>query len=146
MSSLAMTAATSLREIVKPYRSAVFEQLEAVVFPNAPSMRYPVTLDLAWVVDDARLDTNKVIETPGALRFTAGGAYLSGNEVLPCDFTYISSYLKSPIPYTDTARLNIVSNANPEIPAAPAGTNATAKATVVVRGVIRLSSPLSNAV
>nr|WBM81660.1 MAG: coat protein [Myotis brandtii tymo-like virus 1] len=124
----------------KYYRDAQLTHLEAVVYPTSNSYKIPVTVDLVWTPADVTLSTGEVMKTPGSAKITVGGLNLVNHGVLACDLGYVNPILKSPIPYTNSPRLNIDFHQSPE--AVAEGTRSTEKGDVYIRGVVRLSHPI----
>lgn len=124
----------------KYFQNAQFKKLEAVVFPSAPSLKYPVSFDICWTTCDVNPSGDNVLAVPTSLRFTVGGLNLQSSPVYPADFNLINPEIKSSIPYTNLPRLCIHHRANPDCK--ETGSDRTIKASVYVRGLIRLCNPI----
>lgn len=124
----------------KYYRDAELTHLEAVVFPKAESYKIPVTVDLVWTPADVTMAFGDVMKTPGSARITAGGLNLVNHGVLPCDLNYVNPIIKCPIPYTNSPRLHVDFHQSKD--AVDEGLKAKEKASVYIRGTIRLSHPI----
>lgn len=138
--SVTVQSLPNVASIIKGYRDAYIVNLEAVVFPSAPSLKIPVTVDLCWTTADVTVDGTNVLATPSSARITIGGLALMHQATLPCDLGYINPIIKSPIPYTNHPRLNIFFHQNPD--AVNEGVNAKTKASVIIRGSVSVSHPL----
>lgn len=138
--SVTVQSLPNVANIIKGYRDAYLVHLEAVVFPSAPSLKIPVTVDLCWTTADVTVEGSNVLATPSSARITIGGLALMHQATLPCDLGYINPIIKSPIPYTNHPRLNIFFHLNQD--AVNEGTSAKTKASVVIRGSISVSHPL----
>lgn len=138
--SVTVQSLPNVASIIRGYRDAYLVHLEAIVFPSAPSLKIPVTVDLAWTTADVTVEGTNVLATPSSARITIGGLALMHQANLPCDLGYINPIIKSPIPYTNHPRLNIFFHSNPD--ALAEGTSAKTKASVVIRGSISVSHPL----
>lgn len=138
--SVTVQSLTNVASIIKGYRDAYIVQLEAIVFPSAPSLKIPVTVDLCWTTADVTVSGANVLATPSSARITIGGLALMHQATLPCDLGYINPIIKSPIPYTNHPRLNIYFHTNPD--AVAEGSKAKTKASVIIRGSISVSHPL----
>lgn len=138
--SVTVQSLTNVASIIKGYRDAYIVDLEAIVFPSAPSLKIPVTVDLCWTTADVTVEGVNVLATPSSARITIGGLALMHQATLPCDLGYINPILKSPIPYTNHPRLNIFFHQNPD--AVSEGVDAKTKASVIIRGSISVAHPL----
>jgi len=138
--SVPVQSLTAVRDKIKLYRDAVLTSCEAVVYPSAPSLKIPVTVDLVFTTADITVTGVDVLATPSSTRITVGGLSILRNGVLPADLKYINPIIKSPIPYTNHPRLNLLYHANPD--ATPAGESGSVKASIFIRGTIRVSNPL----
>lgn len=138
--SFTIQGLTKVAALIKPFRDATITSLEAIVFPSAPSLKIPVTVDLAWTTADLTVEGTNVLATPASARITVGGLQLLHQGILPADLGYINPIIKCPIPYTNHPRLNIYFHQNSD--AVSEGTAAKVKATVFVRGTLRLSHPI----
>lgn len=128
-----------IQQLVKPFRDAVLLSLEAIVYPLAPSYKNPVTIDVAFTPADVTVANLEIINTPGSARLTCGGLQLLHSGVITCDLGYINSIIKSPIPYSNTPRVNFRCLTNPDVPT----TSTTTLACLCVRGRIHLMHPLA---
>lgn len=128
----------SVKRIIEPFREASLVSLEAAVFPSAPSVKIPVTVDLAWTPADVSPDSS-LLQTPGAIRLTIGSLE-THNHIYPANLNCLNPIIKSHLPYTDSPRLNLAFKQSAE--AVAEGTRATIKASVIVRGLIAVSHPL----
>lgn len=117
------------------FRDAWVSNLEAVVFPNAVSFKYPITIDLAWTTADISPSANQVLATPASARITAGGLSLLHQGVLPADLGHLNPIVKSPIPYSNTPRLTISILEGSDDPG-------SSQAVVYIRGIIHASHPI----
>ncbi|BAD35018.1 coat protein [Bombyx mori latent virus] len=138
--SVTVQSLPNVSSIIKGYRDAYLVNLEAVVFPSAPSLKIPVTVDLCWTTADVTVEGFNVLATPSSARITMGGLALMHQATLPCDLGYINPIIKSPIPYTNHPRLNIHFHQSAD--AVLEGVRAGVKASVVIRGSISVSHPL----
>lgn len=138
--SVTVQSLPNVASIIKGYRDAYIVQLEAIVFPSAPSLKIPVTVDLCWTTADVTVEGVNVLATPSSARITIGGLALMHQATLPCDLGYINPIIKSPIPYTNHPRLNIFFHQNAD--AVAEGTKAKTKASVIIRGSVSVSHPL----
>ncbi|AVH76850.1 coat protein [Bee Macula-Like virus 2] len=130
-----------VKSLIQNFRDAQVVSLEAVVFPTANSLKIPVTVDLAWTPADVTASGTQVITTPGSARVTVGGLNLLNQGVLPCNLNYVNPCIKSPLPYTNHPRLNVHFMESPD--AKLEGVKATIKASVFIRGILRLGHPLA---
>ncbi|QBP37022.1 putative coat protein [Lampyris noctiluca tymovirus-like virus 1] len=128
-----------IQTLIKPFRDVVLLRLEAIVFPLAPSYKNPVTVDLAFTPNDVVVAGSSIIDTPGSARLTAGGLHLLQSGVVNCDLQYINNIVKSPIPYSNTPRINFRCHKNPDV----ATTSTTTLACVCIRGSLHLMHPLA---
>lgn len=135
----ALTSLTKIQTLIKPFRDAKLLHLEAVLYPNAPSYKTPVTVDLAWTPNDVTVANDDIIATPGSARITCGGLHLLQQGIVKCSLGYINPIIKCPIPYTNTPRINYLPHKHPDI----ATTSTTTLASLIVRGTILLSHPLA---
>lgn len=125
--------------IIKPYRDVTLLDLEAVVYPSAESYKHPLTIDIAWTPADVTVTGNSILSTPGSARITCGGLNLLNQGVVLCDLSHINCIVKSPIPYTNTPRLNYLPHKSNDVPA----TATTDTATLVIRGNLHCMHPLA---
>lgn len=128
-----------IKTLIKPFRDAVLLSLEAVVFPLAPAYKNPVTIDVAFTPADVTVANKQIISTPGSARLTCGGLHLLQSGVVPCDLGYINSIIKSPIPYSNSPRINFRCHQNPDV----ATTSTITLACLCVRGRLHLMHPLA---
>lgn len=128
-----------IQTLVKPFRDAVLLSLEAIVFPFAASYKNPLTIDVAFTPADVTVANNNIINTPGSARLTCGGLNLLQSGVVNCDLSYINSILKSPIPYSNTPRINFKPHLNSDIEK----TSTIPLACLCVRGQVHLMHPLA---
>lgn len=105
--SITVQSIPKVVKLIALFRDAYLTSLEAVVFPSAPSLKIPVTVDLAWTTADLTVDGKDVLATPSSARITVGGLQLLHQGILPANLGYINPIIKSPIPYTNHPRLNI---------------------------------------
>lgn len=138
--SVTVQSLPNVASIIKGYRDAYIVHLEAIIFPSAPSLKIPVTVDLCWTTADVTVEGSNVLATPSSSRITIGGLALMHQATLPCDLGYINPIIKSPIPYTNHPRLNIFFHQSQD--AVNEGVNAKTKASVIIRGSISVSHPL----
>lgn len=122
------------------FRDARLSHLEAVVFPTNESYKIPVSVDLVWTPADVTLSTGDVMKTPGSAKITVGGLNLVNHGVLPCNLGYVNPIVKSPIPYSNSPRLNI--DFHQATDAVAEGLKAKRKGQVFIRGTIELSHPI----
>nr|QQG34659.1 CP [Nasturtium officinale macula-like virus 1] len=138
--STVVNSLDTVKRITKYFRDAELISLEAVVYPMAGAYKYPVTVDLAWTPADVNVTGADVLNTPGSSRITSGGIHLMNHGVLTANLSYINPIIKSPIPYVNSPRLNFLFHVNPDV---PKDKDQKRKASVFIRGVIRVSHPLA---
>lgn len=129
-----------VRRHLEYFRDAELVTLDVIVFPAAGAYKIPVTVDLVWTPADVILNSGQVLDTPGSSRITVGGLNLASHATLACDLNYCNRILKSPIPYTNSPRLNIDFKQSKD--AASLGVNGELRADIYIRGTIRLSHPV----
>nr|AOF41059.1 polyprotein [Fig fleck-associated virus 2] len=126
-------------KLLGPYRHGVLLSLEAVIMPSANAAKYPQTLDAVWSTADHIISASEILATYGGQRLTWGEASMNAALNLPADLSHLNPVIKDSTTYKDTPRLNLRFYQNPD--SVSLGINAPISGSVIVRGVLRLSSP-----
>nr|ARK20052.1 coat protein [Diascia yellow mottle virus] len=133
---ITLSSDPTLSQLTAFYRHADLVECSAVLFPNFTSSSNPTHCDLAWVPANSTASPKNILKTYGGNRFTLGGP-ITANEVIsvPLPMNSVNCTIKDSVLYTDSPRLLAYSPAPLTAKTIPSGT-------LVIRGKVRLSSPL----
>ncbi|AAW88530.1 coat protein [Anagyris vein yellowing virus] len=118
------------------YRHAQLVECEAILFPNFTSSSNPTHCDIIWVPSNSTASPKTILQTYGGSRYTLGGPITSNQTIsVPLPLRSVNCMVKDSVLYTDTPRLLAFSPAPLKPSSVPSGT-------LLVRGRVKLSSPL----
>ncbi|AAW88521.1 coat protein [Scrophularia mottle virus] len=133
---ITLSSDPGIAAITASYRHASIVECQAVLFPNRTSSSNPTHCDLVWVPANSTASPTTILKTFGGSRFTLGGP-ITANQIItiPLPLDSVNCRIKDSVLYTDSPRLLAHSPA-------PSTTQTVPSGSLIIRGKIRLSSPL----
>ncbi|AAW88527.1 coat protein [Plantago mottle virus] len=131
-----LSSDAALANIISSFRHATLIECEAVLFPNMTSASNPTHCDIVWVPANSTAAPKTILQTYGGARFTLGGSITASQIItVPLPMNSVNPIIKDSVLYLDSPRLLVHSPAPTSAKTVPSGS-------LVLRGKVRLSSPL----
>lgn len=133
-SSVAVRDFATILSLTEPYRLAQLVELDLVICPSQKAVTVGSTIHAAWTPAYLTLDKTQVLSVYGAQNVTFGGTFHTGTFTIPADLSVMNPIIKSPVSYSDTPRITLISLAQPS-----AGKDTLCLS--YIRGKVKLSHP-----